>query len=100
MALIFDESKPMIPELSYLVDDDSDGGAAVFDLRRNGDCHRQLAREKQVSINVVMVKHAGCVTQCAIAFAELGLDAGAPALGIQEFVNKKLVRTSSIDAPA
>src|SRR5450631_969773 len=29
--------------------------------------------------NVVMVKHAGCVPQCAIAFEKLWRDAGAPA---------------------
>jgi succinate-semialdehyde dehydrogenase/glutarate-semialdehyde dehydrogenase len=29
--------------------------------------------------NVVMVKHAGCVPQCAIAFEKLWIDAGAPA---------------------
>jgi succinate-semialdehyde dehydrogenase/glutarate-semialdehyde dehydrogenase len=29
--------------------------------------------------NVVMVKHAGCVPQCAIAFEKLWLEAGAPA---------------------
>jgi succinate-semialdehyde dehydrogenase / glutarate-semialdehyde dehydrogenase len=29
--------------------------------------------------NVVMVKHAGCVPQCAIAFERLWLEAGAPA---------------------
>ena len=28
--------------------------------------------------NVVMVKHAGCVPQCAIAFEKLWIDAGAP----------------------
>jgi succinate-semialdehyde dehydrogenase/glutarate-semialdehyde dehydrogenase len=28
--------------------------------------------------NVVMVKHAGCVPQCAIAFEQLWIDAGAP----------------------
>ncbi len=28
--------------------------------------------------NVVMVKHAGCVPQCAQAFERIGLDAGAP----------------------
>lgn len=81
MARIFDESKPMIAEFSDRVNDDSDGGDGVFDLRRDGDCHRQLARERQVSINVVMLKQAGCVTQCAIAFAELGLDAGCASLG-------------------
>jgi succinate-semialdehyde dehydrogenase/glutarate-semialdehyde dehydrogenase len=29
--------------------------------------------------NVLMVKHAGCVPQCAAAFAKLWVDAGAPA---------------------
>jgi succinate-semialdehyde dehydrogenase/glutarate-semialdehyde dehydrogenase len=29
--------------------------------------------------NVIMVKHAGCVPQCAIAFEELWIEAGAPA---------------------
>jgi len=29
--------------------------------------------------NTIMVKHAGCVPQCAIAFEELWLDSGAPA---------------------
>jgi hypothetical protein len=29
--------------------------------------------------NVLMVKHAGCVPQCAAAFAQLWIDAGAPA---------------------
>ncbi len=29
--------------------------------------------------NVLMVKHAGCVPQCAAAFAKLWIDAGAPA---------------------
>ena len=42
----------------------------------------QLARFAAPNLmagNVVMVKHAGCVPQCAIAFAKLWLDAGAPA---------------------
>lgn len=42
----------------------------------------QLARFAAPNImagNVVMVKHAGCVPQCAIAFEKLWLDAGAPA---------------------
>jgi len=41
----------------------------------------QLARFAAPNLmagNVVMVKHAGCVPQCAIAFAKLWLDAGAP----------------------
>ena len=42
----------------------------------------QLARFAAPNLmagNVVMVKHAGCVPQCAIAFEQLWLDAGAPA---------------------
>jgi succinate-semialdehyde dehydrogenase/glutarate-semialdehyde dehydrogenase len=42
----------------------------------------QLARFAAPNLmagNVVMVKHAACVPQCAIAFEQLWLDAGAPA---------------------
>ena len=42
----------------------------------------QLARFAAPNLmagNVVMVKHADCVPQCAIAFEQLWLDAGAPA---------------------
>jgi succinate-semialdehyde dehydrogenase/glutarate-semialdehyde dehydrogenase len=42
----------------------------------------QLARFAAPNLmagNVVMVKHAGCVPQCAIAFEKLWIDAGAPA---------------------
>ncbi len=42
----------------------------------------QLARFAAPNLmagNVVMVKHAGCVPQCAIAFEKLWMDAGAPA---------------------
>ena len=42
----------------------------------------QLARFAAPNLmagNVVMVKHAGCVPQCAIAFERLWLEAGAPA---------------------
>ena len=41
----------------------------------------QLARFAAPNLmagNVVLVKHAGCVPQCAIAFEQLWLDAGAP----------------------
>ena len=42
----------------------------------------QLARvagPQLMAGNVLMVKHAGCVPQCAAAFARLWIDAGAPA---------------------
>jgi len=42
----------------------------------------QLARvagPQLMAGNVVVVKHAGCVPQCAIAFEKLWIDAGAPA---------------------
>ncbi len=42
----------------------------------------QLARFAAPNLmagNVVMVKHSGCVPQCAIAFEQLWLEAGAPA---------------------
>jgi len=42
----------------------------------------QLARvagPQLMAGNVVVIKHAGCVPQCAIAFERLWLDAGAPA---------------------
>jgi len=41
----------------------------------------QLARvagPQLMAGNVIMVKHAGCVPQCAIAFEKLWMDAGAP----------------------
>ena len=44
--------------------------------------YSQLARFAAPNLmagNVVMVKHAGCVPQCAIAFEKLWLEAGAPA---------------------
>jgi succinate-semialdehyde dehydrogenase/glutarate-semialdehyde dehydrogenase len=47
----------------------------------NFPCY-QLARFAAPNLmagNVVMVKHAGCVPQCAIAFEKLWLEAGAPA---------------------
>ena len=42
----------------------------------------QLARvagPQLMAGNVIVVKHAGCVPQCAIAFEQLWIDAGAPA---------------------
>jgi succinate-semialdehyde dehydrogenase/glutarate-semialdehyde dehydrogenase len=40
--------------------------------------HARFAAPNLMAGNVVMVKHAGCVPQCAIAFEKLWLDAGAP----------------------
>ena len=39
----------------------------------------RLAGPNLMAGNVVMVKHAGCVPQCALAFERLWLEAGAPA---------------------
>lgn len=58
MALIFEcIQTDGIAELSYLVGDDSDGVAAVFDPRPDVDCYLQLAREKQVSITHIFETH-------------------------------------------
>jgi hydroxyacylglutathione hydrolase len=46
-----------IAHLSYLVGDDSEGVAAVFDPRVDVDCYLQLAREKQVSITHIFETH-------------------------------------------
>ena len=51
MSLIFERIQTDgIAQLSYLVGDDSEGVAAVFDPRPDVDCYLQLALEKQVSI--------------------------------------------------
>jgi succinate-semialdehyde dehydrogenase/glutarate-semialdehyde dehydrogenase len=34
--------------------------------------------------NVLLVKHAGCVPQCAIAFEKLWIDAGAPGRALHQ----------------
>jgi succinate-semialdehyde dehydrogenase/glutarate-semialdehyde dehydrogenase len=39
----------------------------------------RLAGPNLMAGNVVMVKHAGCVPQCALAFEKLWLEAGTPA---------------------
>jgi hydroxyacylglutathione hydrolase len=58
MALIFERIQTDgIAELSYLVGDDSEGVAAVFDPRPDVDCYLQLAREKQVSITHIFETH-------------------------------------------
>ena len=58
MSLIFERIQTDgIAELSYLVGDDSEGVAAVFDPRPDVDCYLQLAREKQVSITRIFETH-------------------------------------------
>jgi hydroxyacylglutathione hydrolase len=49
MALIFERIQTDgIAQLSYLVVDDSEGVAAVFDPRPDVDCYLQLARERHM----------------------------------------------------
>jgi hydroxyacylglutathione hydrolase len=58
MSLIFEcIQTDGIAELSYLVGDDSEGVAAVFDPRPDVDSYLQLAREKQVSITHIFETH-------------------------------------------
>ncbi len=58
MSLVFERIQTDgIAELSYLVGDDSEGVAAVFDPRPDVDCYLQLAREKQVSITHIFETH-------------------------------------------
>ena len=58
MALIFEcIQTDGIAELSYLVGDDSEGVAAVFDPRPDVDCYLQLAREKRLSITHIFETH-------------------------------------------
>lgn len=58
MALIFERIQTDgIAELSYLVGDDSEGVAAVFDPRPDVDCYLQLARKKRLSITHVFETH-------------------------------------------
>ena len=58
MALIFERIQTDgIAQLSYLVGDDSEGVAAVFDPRPDVECYIQLAREKRVSITHIFETH-------------------------------------------
>lgn len=43
---------------SYLVGDDSEGVAAVFDTRPDVDCYLQFAREKQVALTHIFETHS------------------------------------------
>ena len=58
MALVFERiATEGIAELSYLVGDDSDGVAAVFDPTPDVDKYVELAREKKVSITHIFETH-------------------------------------------
>ncbi|MBE0545101.1 MAG: MBL fold metallo-hydrolase [Verrucomicrobia bacterium] len=58
MALIFERIHTGgIAQLSYLVGDDSEGVAAVFDPRADVDCYLELAREKKLSITHIFETH-------------------------------------------
>ena len=58
MALVFERIQTEgIAELSYLVGDDSDGVAAVFDPTADVDKYLTLAREKKVSITHIFETH-------------------------------------------
>ena len=58
MALIFETIQTEgIAEISYLVGDESEGVAAVFDPRVDVDCYLELAREKKVSITHIFETH-------------------------------------------
>src|ERR1035437_5642729 len=58
MALLFEPIQTHgLAQLSYLVGDDADGVAAVFDPRPDVDCYLELAREKQVSITHIFETH-------------------------------------------
>jgi hydroxyacylglutathione hydrolase len=58
MALIFEYIQTEgIAGLSYLVGDDSDGVAAVFDPRADVDCYLELTRAKNVAITHIFETH-------------------------------------------
>ena len=58
MALIFERIQTAgIAQLSYLVGDDSEGVAAVFDPRPDVDCYLERARAKQLSITHIFETH-------------------------------------------
>ncbi|MBL9171782.1 MAG: NAD-dependent succinate-semialdehyde dehydrogenase [Verrucomicrobiales bacterium] len=74
-------SETLKPKLGEAVIEHSPFGV-LFGVQPWNFPYYQLARFAAPNLmagNVVMVKHAGCVPQCAMAFAKLWLDAGAPA---------------------
>ena len=75
MSLIFEcIQTDGIAELSYLVGDDSEGVAAVFDPRPDVDCYLRLAREKQVAITHIFETHihADMVSGARELYARVG----------------------------
>ena len=55
MSLIFEPIETEgLAEISYLVGDDEEGVAAVFDPRADVDVYLDLAREKNVSITHIL----------------------------------------------
>ena len=58
MALIFERIQTGdIAHLSYLIGDNTEGVAAVFDPRADVDCYLQLARERRVAITHIFETH-------------------------------------------
>ena len=73
--------RKLTPALGEAVVENSPLGV-LFGVQPWNFPYYQLARFAAPNLmagNVVMVKHAGCVPQCAIAFEKLWLEAGAPA---------------------
>src|SRR5215472_5747169 len=58
MSLVFKTIQtPGIAELSYLIGDDDDGIAAVFDPRPDCDIYLEMAREEGVAITHIFETH-------------------------------------------
>jgi succinate-semialdehyde dehydrogenase/glutarate-semialdehyde dehydrogenase len=73
--------RKLTPALGEAVVENSPFGV-LFGVQPWNFPYYQLARFAAPNLmagNVVMVKHAGCVPQCALAFEKLWLEAGAPA---------------------
>ncbi|ABC21267.1 aldehyde dehydrogenase [Rhodospirillum rubrum F11] len=80
-AEAFLKPQPLKPESGEAVIESSPLGV-LFGVQPWNFPYYQLARFAAPNLmagNVVMVKHAGCVPQCAQAFEKLWRDAGAPA---------------------
>src|SRR5207247_10286295 len=58
MSLVFETIQTEgLAELSYLVGDDEEGIAAVFDPRADGEIYLELARAKNVAITHIFETH-------------------------------------------